>query len=134
MENNNEKFEYTYSAKQRSELEGIRKKYVPDKDDTDGEETKMEKLRRLDKSAARPGTVISIITGISGTLVMGFGMCLCLEWQQFVPGIITGVIGMAVLGAAYPVFTHITRKQREKIAPEILKLADEIEHESFMDS
>lgn len=128
MENNNEKFEYTYSAKQRSELEDIRKKYIP------AGETKMEKLRRLDKSAARPGTVISVITGIAGTLIMGFGMCLCLEWQQFVPGIITGVIGMAVLGAAYPVFTHITRKQREKIAPEILKLADEIEYESFMDS
>lgn len=128
MEDNNEKFEYTYSAKQRSELEDIRKKYIP------AGETKMEKLRRLDKSAARPGTVISVITGIAGTLIMGFGMCLCLEWQQFVPGIITGVIGMAVLGAAYPIFTRITRMQREKITPEILKLADEIEHESFMDS
>lgn len=51
---NNEKFEYTYSAKQQVELETIRKKYLPEK------ETKMDKLRRLDKSVTCPGTIISI--------------------------------------------------------------------------
>ena len=124
---NNEKFEYTYSAKQQVELETIRKKYLPEK------ETKMDKLRRLDKSVTRRGTVISIVTGIAGTLIMGFGMCMCLEWQQFVWGIIWGVLGIAVLAAAYPVFNKITQKQKEKIAPEILRLTEEIERENFSD-
>lgn len=122
---NNEKFEYTYSAKQQAELENIRKKYLPE------EETKMDKLRRLDKSVTRPGTMISIIVGVAGTLIMGLGMCMCLEWQQFVLGIILGVLGIAILAAAYPVFNKITQKQKEKIAPEILRLTEEIERENF---
>ena len=120
---NNDKFEYTYSAKQQSELENIRKKYLPQ------EESKMDRLRRLDESVTRPGTMISIIVGIAGTLIMGFGMCLCLEWSEFVPGVITGVVGMAILASAYPIYNKITQKQREKIAPEILRLTDEIENE-----
>lgn len=122
---NNEKFEYTYSAKQQAELETIRKKYLPE------EETKMDKLRRLDKSVTRQGTIISFIIGIVGTLIMGLGMCMCLEWQQFVLGIILGILGIAILAAAYPVFNKITQKQKEKIAPEILRLTEEIERENF---
>lgn len=122
---NNEKFEYTYSAKQQAELETIRKKYLPE------EETKMDKLRRLDKSVTRQGTIISIIIGIVGTLIMGFGMCLCLEWSQFISGIIFGVLGIAILAGAYPVFNKITQKQKEKIAPEILRLTEEIERDNF---
>lgn len=124
---NNKRFEYTYSAEQQAELKNIRKKYLPE------EETKMDKLRRLDKSVTRRGTVISIVTGIAGTLIMGLGMCMCLEWQQFVRGIILGVLGIAVLSAAYPVFNRITKKQKEKIAPEILRLTEEIERENFSD-
>ncbi|MDE5992909.1 MAG: hypothetical protein K2G87_07665 [Oscillospiraceae bacterium] len=122
---NNEKFEYTYSAKQQTELENIRKKYLPQ------EETKMEKLRRLDKSAERYGTIISIVVGVVGTLIMGFGMCLCLEWSQFIAGVIIGIAGMAILGLAYPIFKYVTKKRREKIAPEILRLTEEIERENF---
>lgn len=122
---NNEKFEYTYSAKQQAELENIRRKYLPK------EETKMEKLRRLDKSVTSFGTVISIATGIIGTLIMGFGMCLVMVWSKFLIGIIIGVFGMAVIGAAYPIFNFITKKRREKIAPEILKLTEEIERGNF---
>ncbi len=120
---NNDKFEYTYSAKQQSELENIRKKYLPQ------EESKMDRLRRLDESVTHPGTMISIIVGIVGTLIMGFGMCLCLEWSEFIPGVIIGVVGMVILAAAYPIYSKITQKQREKIAPEILRLTDEIENE-----
>ena len=124
---NNEKFEYTYSAKQQSELENIRKKYIHQ------EETKMERLRRLDKSAERSGTIISIIVGVIGTLIMGFGMCLCLEWSQFIAGVIIGIAGMVILGLAYPIFKYVTKKQREKIAPEILRLTEEIERENFLE-
>ncbi|MCM1060316.1 MAG: hypothetical protein NC452_08475 [Eubacterium sp.] len=122
---NNEKFEYTYSAKQQAELENIRKKYLPK------EETKMEKLRRLDKSVTSLGTVISIAIGIIGTLIMGFGMCLVMVWSEFFIGIIIGIFGMAVIGAAYPIFNYITKKRREKIAPEILRLTEEIELGNF---
>lgn len=122
---NNEKFEYTYSAKQQAEIENIRKKYLPQ------EETKIERLRRLDKSAERYGSIISIVVGVVGTLIMGFGMCLCLEWSQFIAGVIIGIAGMVILGLAYPIFKYVTKKQREKIAPEILRLTEEIEQGNF---
>lgn len=122
---NNEKFEYTYSAVQQEEIENIRKKYLPQ------EETTMEKLRRLDKSAAQPGTIISIIVGITGTLTMGLGMSMSLEWGQFFWGIILGILGIAILASAYPVFNKITQKRREKIAPEILRLSEEISKDNF---
>lgn len=125
MSEKNEAFNYTYFSKQQAELENIRRKYLPQ------QETKMERLRRLDKSAERYGTIISIIVGAAGTLIMGFGMCLCLEWSRFIAGIIIGIAGMVILGLAYPIFKYVTKKQREKIAPEILRLTEEIKRENF---
>ena len=72
---NNQSFEFAYSAKQQKEIEEIRKKYLPK------EEDKMETLRRLDKSAEKPGTM----AGIIGTMLLGVGMCCTMVWQiQFV--------------------------------------------------
>lgn len=118
----NSSFEYTYSAPQQEEVKRIREKYLPK------EENKMEQLRRLDQSAARKGVVVSLIVGILGTLIMGGGMSCCMVWTDtlLVPGIVIGILGMAVAGMAYPLYAHITAKERERIAPEILRLTDEL--------
>ena len=118
--NEKETFSYTYSAEQEAELTEIQNKYKP------REESKMEKLRRLDRSAHKTGALVSLTIGIFSTLLMGIGMCCCLEWSAFVPGIILGVIGIGGIVSAYPLYMLITRKRREKIAPEILKLIEEI--------
>lgn len=123
METNNEnKFEYTYSAKRQEEVEKIMSKYV------DKEEDKMEQLRKLDQSVERPGTMAAIIIGVIGTLIMGGGMSLVLVWGGWlsIPGIILGLVGMAVLAMAYPVYQSITKKQKEKLAPQILALSEEL--------
>jgi len=44
----------------------------------------------------------------------------------FVLGIIIGIIGLAVLSVAYPLFKKIIRQEREKIAPGIIKLTEEL--------
>ena len=125
-EKSNEKelksFEYTYSAREQAEIENIRKKYLPT------EESPMEQLRRLDKSVERPGTVVAIMVGIVGTLVMGFGMSLCMVWAEimFAQGIIIGILGIGILAAAYPLYRKITKKQKEKLAPQILALVEEV--------
>lgn len=49
-----DRFSYTYSAKQKQEIESIRRKYLS------REENKLEQLHRLDKQAERPGTIVSI--------------------------------------------------------------------------
>jgi uncharacterized membrane protein YeaQ/YmgE (transglycosylase-associated protein family) len=91
----------------------------------------MEQLRHLDESATRPGTIAALVVGIIGTLLLGVGMCCSMVWADkfFIVGVVVGIIGIAILVAAYPLFVHITKKQREKIAPEILRLTEELSNE-----
>ena len=123
MENNqNNKFSYTYSAKEQAELKKIREKYAPAAED------KMAQLRRLDASVTKKGTMWSIIMGVVGSIIMGGGMSMCMVGpaEYFIPGIVLGIVGMIPVVFAYPLYTHITKKEREKIAPEILRLTDEL--------
>ena len=117
-----ETFQYTYSAKQQEEIRNIRKKYAAP------EEDKMEQLRRLDRSVIEKGTTAALIVGILGALLLGIGMCCTMVWGEmwFIPGILVGVLGIAAISAAYPLYNRVVRKEREKIAPEIIRLTDEL--------
>ena len=88
----------------------------------------MELLRKLDYGVTQKATAVSIAVGIIGTLLLGIGMCCTMVWTDvwFIPGIIVGVIGIAVLCCAYPLYNYTVKKEREKIAPEILRLTDEL--------
>lgn len=118
-----EEFTYTYSAADSSEAEKIRQKYVQKTE----EENTMETLRKLDASAEAAGRIVSMTIGIISTLLLGVGMCCTMVWTDlFVLGIIVGIAGIAGCIAAPFVNSRITRAQREKIAPQIMKLSDEI--------
>ena len=41
---------------------------------------------------------------VLSVLVLGFGMCLCLVWQQFVWGIAVGVLGIVMIMFLIPMF------------------------------
>ena len=123
----NHSFEYTYSAAQQKEVEAIRKKYLPK------EENKMEQLRKLHAIPTQKAQAASLAVGIVGALIMGTGMSLAmtdigaaLGSLAMVLGIFAGVVGMVLVALAYPAYNRVLRKQREKIAPEILRLADEL--------
>lgn len=122
MENKDQTFHYTYSARQQEEIQSIRKKYLPK------EEDKMEQLRRLDQGTTKKGMILSVTLGVIGCLLLGVGMCCTMVWteQFFIPGIIIGLIGIAAVIAAYPLYTWVTRKEREKVAPQILQLTEEL--------
>ena len=122
MENQNQTFHYTYSARQQEEIQNIRKRYLPK------EEDKMEQLRRLDQKKKKKGRILSITLGVIGCLLLGVGMCCTMVWmeQLFIPGIIIGLIGIGAVIAAYPLYTRVTRKEREKVAPQILQLTEEL--------
>jgi len=122
--NKNESFEFTYSAKQQEEVERIRSKYLPK------EESKMDQLRKLDKQAEVPGQIASIATGVIGALLLGVGMSCTMVWNTsmvvFIAGIVIGLVGMAVAGAAYPIYKKVTEKERAKIADQIIALTNEL--------
>ena len=88
----------------------------------------MEQLRRLDADATKKGTLASLSVGIISCLVLGTGMSMAMVFDAkwFVPGIVVGCIGLIGVAAAYPLYLYVTKKERERIAPEILKLTDEL--------
>ena len=123
----NHSFEYTYSAERQQEIEAIRKKYLPK------EEDKMAQLRKLHAIPTQKAQAASIAVGVIGALILGTGMSLCmtklgaaLGMFAFVIGILIGLIGLAMVALAYPIYNRILHKERERIAPEILRLADEL--------
>ncbi len=118
----NMEFKLTYSAKQQEEIKKIRDKYLPKEQAID----KMEELLRLDRNVSNNANAISLAVGIIGTLIMGIGMCCALVWNLFGLGIPIGIIGIALLCLAYPIYNAVIKKEREKIAPEILRLTDEL--------
>ena len=124
---NNQSFEYTYSAQQQKEVEAIRKKYLPK------EEDKMEQLKKLHYSATQKAQAASIAIGVIGALVLGTGMSLCmtelgaaLGHFAIVLGILVGLIGLIMVALAYPIFNRVLKKERSRIAPEILRLSEEL--------
>lgn len=123
MDGSSETFNYTYSSTQQEEIKSIREKYAPPTQ----EEDKMEKLRKLDQSVTKPGTIVSLIVGIISSLILGVGMCCTMVWEGLmIPGVFIGIVGIIGMIAAYPIYTHITKKQRDKLAPEIIRLTDEL--------
>ena len=115
-------FQYTYSSKEQEEIRKIRSKYVPK------EEGKMALLRRLDAQVTQKANLYAIIIGVIGALIMGTGMSCCMVWggAAFVPGVILGIAGMTMAGLAYPLYLRVLKKERTRIAPEILRLTDEL--------
>lgn len=132
MSKQNETFNYSYSASQQEEINRIRNKYLPD---VNLEKTdKMEQLRRLDASVTNKATVLSLAVGIIGALIMGMGMSLIMTdigdylgiSSKLPIGIIIGLVGIIGIILAYPLYQRVIAKERKKIAPQILKLADEL--------
>ena len=125
MENNS--FEYTYSAERQQEIEAIRKKYLPK------EEDKMAQLRRLHSIPTQKAQAASIAIGVLGTLILGTGMSLCmtdlgavLGHMAMVIGILVGGLGLVMVALAYPLYNRVLRRERQRIAPEILRLSEEL--------
>lgn len=120
MESNT--FSYNYSATRNKEVERIRRKYMPK------DESKLERLKKLDLRVQMAGTVESLCFGIAGALVFGLGMCFFLDvfagaaWLT----VLLMVLGAVVMIPAYPIYKRIARKTKAELTPEILRLSEEI--------
>jgi len=119
---NQQRYTYTYSAAQQEEIKTIRQKYLSPQEDP------MTRLRKLDAATTRKGTTLALTLGIISSLVLGLGMSCCMVWagHWFLPGIGFGLLGMSGIAAAYPLYRMITQKERQKAAPEILRLTEEL--------
>lgn len=110
-----------YSAEEQKEIDSIRAKYQP------GEKkqpTNLDKLKKLDARVESKAMVSALSEGIISTLVLGVGMTCVLVWNQPVIGVIVGVLGLAGALYAWPLYQKVLKKEREKAAPEILRLSE----------
>jgi hypothetical protein len=135
MSNNNQEnsgFTYTYSAREQAELKRIREKYAAPTETED----KMARLRRLDASVTNTAQAAALVFGVIGTLILGFGMSLIMtELAEILGlsgnvamliGIPVGIVGGILASLAYPIYNAIVKAKRKKLAPEILRLTDEL--------
>ncbi len=127
---NKENFSFIYSAQQQKEVEAIRNKYLPKEID------KMEQLRKLHSSAGQKAQAWAIAIGVIGALILGTGMSFAMTElgtllgmhrnPAMLIGIVMGLLGITLAALAYPVYNWVLKKQRARIAPEILRLTDEL--------
>ena len=129
MSEQNKVFEYNYSAKEQAEIKRIREKYEAPRT-----ESKLEQLRRLDAGVTQKASAWALVVGMVGALIMGGGMSLVmtdlgdklgLPYAMAI-GVVLGVIGLVGVALAYPLYNRVVAKERERIAPEILRLTEEL--------
>ena len=130
MEENKE-FKYTYSAREQAEIRHIREKYTKPPCDED----KLARLRRLDASVTGRAQAVSLIFGVVGMLILGLGMSLVMtDFGEIVGGgvvamligVTVGIVGGVFASLAYPIYARIVSSRKSKLAPEILRLTDEL--------
>ena len=100
------------------------------------ESTELDALRELDAKVKRPASVFAYAFGSISAIVMGAGMSLCMSDfaeilgsyrdMAMVIGIPIGLIGGVLVALAYPMYNVIVKRERKKIAPEIIRLTDEL--------
>lgn len=125
MSEQNDKFEYTYSApteEQRREINSIRKYYSPSEDGDD----KFKRLKLLDSRVKNTSLAVALCFGIIGTLIFGLGITLALEWGNLFAGIIVSIIGIVPMILAYPIYKYVLKHNKGKYANEILSLTEEL--------
>ena len=96
----------------------------------------MAQLRRLDAGVKQKAQAVSLVFGVIGALILGMGMSLAMTdigkmiglagGMAMLVGILIGIVGIVLISVAYPIYNSIIKKEREKIAPEIIRLTDEL--------
>lgn len=98
--------------------------------------SKLVALKKLDRKAKLPAQIFAYSFGVSGALILGVGMCLCMGViGQGLPlvmplGVVIGAIGIGLVSANYPIYKKLLENGKKKYAFEIMELAKEITAEN----
>ena len=101
---------------------------------TEKQHTELDALKELDAKVKRPANVFAYTYGSVSAIVMGSGMSLVMTEigtiigisNAMLPGVVIGVVGMAMALSTYPIYKKILAARKKKFAPEILALSDKI--------
>ena len=104
-------YTYTYSASENEEVKKIREKYsIQNKPKSS---SKIDQLRKLDQRVHLFATMVALIVGLSGTMMLGAGLSLVLveKYNNFTLGVIIGVVGIIIIALANPVYMVVLEKR-----------------------
>ena len=100
------------------------------------EHTQLDELKELDAKVKRPANVFAYVFGSISAIIMGSGMSLAMteigvllglpQNLGMLIGIPVGLVGIGLVSAAYPVYNRTLKRERKKLAPEIIRLTDEL--------
>ena len=99
------------------------------------ETSKVKALKKLDGKARVPAQVFTYTFGIISALIMGVGMCLCMNVigngsiLLMALGVIIGIVGIALMSVNYPIYKRMLESGKKKYAADILELAKQISDE-----
>lgn len=122
----NDRFDYKYTApteEERKEIVSIRRQYLPREEK---EETKLERLKKLNAKVKHTAKAVALSTGIVSVLVFGTGLTMVLEWNKLIAGVAIALLGGAGMACAYGVYALVLRACKKKYGAEIVKLSDEL--------
>lgn len=60
------------------------------------------KMENKDPIKITGKAVLTVVIGVIGALALGVGMCFCMVWNNMLPGIIIGLVGIIVLMCLIP--------------------------------
>lgn len=101
---------------------------------TEKQHTELDELKALDRKVRKPANIFAYIFGSVSALIMGTGMSLVMTdigetigvSDPMLPGIVVGVIGMAMAIVNYPIYKKILGSRKKKFASKIIAISDKI--------
>ncbi|MBE5753848.1 MAG: dihydropteridine reductase [Clostridiales bacterium] len=104
-------------------MDSIRRQYETR---VDSEQSKLERIRELDRRVKNGAMITSLTVGIIGALIFGTGLSMVLEFGQVFLGVIISVVGAIPMIIAYPLYKGVLKKNKKKFGEEILRLSKEL--------
>ncbi|MGN1001606.1 MAG: hypothetical protein ACI4PC_02445 [Oscillospiraceae bacterium] len=109
-------------------VQKIRTQYV------EKEHTQLDELKALDDKVKTPAAVFAYVFGAVSAIIMGCGMSLVMTdigaavgiAEPMVPGIVIGIVGLALAIVNYPIYKGILASRRKKYAERIIALSDKL--------
>lgn len=95
-------------------------------------ESKVIRLRKLDAKVKKPANIFAYTFGVLSALLAGSGMSMIMTdfgpsgKLGLISGIILGVVGFALCGINYLIYSKILKSRKQKYSFEITELAKEI--------
>ena len=101
---------------------------------TEAGHTQLDELKALDKKVKKPANVFAYVFGTISAIIMGAGMSLVMTdvgaqlgmAEATIPGIVIGVVGLALAIINYPIYKGILSSRKKKFADRIIALSDKL--------